>query len=136
MPVSERTNCASKAARSRLARRVRSIDETAQPYYPSEDDILSSEGEQLGILEVPDNGILVDYVTGEEMIEMFQANWSSGALPEPRVYSFGYHNTFSWAFKERLHMVMDHLDLHLASQDGGPVVYARLRDLPLVWPAP
>ena len=30
MPVSERTNCASKAARSRLARRVRSIDETAQ----------------------------------------------------------------------------------------------------------
>ena len=45
-----------------------SINETSQPYYPNVDDILSDAPPTLPILEVPDNGILVDYVTGEEMV--------------------------------------------------------------------
>ncbi|MEO8706183.1 MAG: hypothetical protein ABI867_39500, partial [Kofleriaceae bacterium] len=102
------------------------IDETSQPYYPSTTDILATTGPRLSILEVPDNGALVDYVSGAEMIDMFHANWVDGrALAEPHVYAIGYHPpNFSEAYFDRIDQALTEIDRHVAG--AGPVVYARM----------
>lgn len=114
------------------------IGDTSQPYYPNVDNAQSSDAPTLSILEVPDNAIMVDYVSVEEMISIFEANWSGGALTEPKVYSFGFHPAAGFGSAEhgRVEGMLDHLDSLLASQDRGPVVYAVLRDMPKVWPKP
>lgn len=110
------------------------ITETSQPWYPSESGLLDAAPPHVGVLEVPDNGILVDYVSAAEMIEMFQANFDGSALPEPRQYSIGYHPpSLTEEFKQRMDDALTHIDQHLLSQDDGPVVYARLSDLTRVW---
>lgn len=113
------------------------ITTTSQPYYPSVDDVLSSAGPNLSVLEVPDNGALVDYVTAQEMIEMFHENWPEGsALEAPTNYSIGYHPpSLSQEFYQRMDDALGHIDSFLYSKDAGPVIYARLRDMPNVnWP--
>ena len=111
------------------------IDETSQPYYPSRTDLLSTAAPRSAVLQVPDNGLLVDYVTGAEMIDMFEVNCAGGVLDAPRAYSIGYHPpNFSELFFSRMDQALTHIDQHLAAEDRGPVVYARLSDLVLVWP--
>jgi len=89
------------------------------------------------VLEVPNNGILVDYVRADEMIEIFEANWSGGHLDAPRVYSIGYHPpNFSEVYKTRIHDALSHVDQFLVSADLGPVVYTTLTDLARAWPPP
>jgi hypothetical protein len=114
------------------------IDDTSQPYYPSTTDILSSAGPTLPILEVPDNGALVDYVSAAEMIDMFRRNWPGSApLAEPRVYSIGYHPpNFSETFFQRMDDTLTEIDRHLAVDGRGPVIYARVSDLVRVFPRP
>jgi hypothetical protein len=113
------------------------IGDTSQPYYPSLADILESTAPSVPVLEVPNNGILVDYVRTDEMIEIFEANWSGGPLDTPRVYSIGYHPpNFSETYKTRILGALAHVDQFLVSADLGPVVYATLSDLALVWPPP
>jgi hypothetical protein len=110
------------------------INDTSQPYYPSQSDMLESSPPVVPILEVPDNGLLVDYVTADEMIEVFQKNWDGTAALAPRMVSIGYHPpNFGENFKTRIHTALSHIDQYLASQDKGPVIYARLSDLPKVW---
>jgi hypothetical protein len=112
-----------------------SIDETSQPYHPSTSDILADAGPHLPILEVPDNGALVDYVSAAEMIDMFGKNFPDGApLEAPRVYAIGYHPpNFSETFFTRIDTALSEIDRHLAAEDGGPVVYARMSDLDKVF---
>jgi hypothetical protein len=110
------------------------IDDLSQPYYPNTTDILSSDPPQVGILEAPDNGILADYATTTEMIEIFQKNWDGTALPEPRALSVGYHPvSFGTAYYSNLDGALAHFDQFLASWDAGPVSYATMSQLPLVW---
>jgi hypothetical protein len=112
-----------------------SIGDTSQPYYPSEDDILAAGEPSLPVLEVPDNGILVDYVSGEEMIEIFDANWDGqSALAQPAVYSIGYHPpNFVSEYRVRISQALDHVEEFLASHDAGPVVYATMSEMARVW---
>jgi hypothetical protein len=111
------------------------IAETSQPYYPSTTDLLATASPRVPVLEVPDNGLLVDYVSGGEMIEMFQDNLGSGILSSPRVYSIGYHPpNFSETFFARMDEALGEIDRNLRDSDLGPVVYARLSDLVHVWP--
>lgn len=111
------------------------IDETSQPYYPAADDMLADRAPHLPILEVPDNGLLVDYVTGPEMIAMFRSNFSGAALTTPTVYAIGYHPaSFSEAFFQRLDQALTELDRHLISSGAGPVIYARMSDLTRAFP--
>jgi hypothetical protein len=116
------------------------IGDTSQPYYPSAGDVLAAAaaGEpHVGILEVRDNGILVDYVTREEMIGIFDANFDGAPLAAPRAYSIGYHpSNFVRLYKDRIHYTLLHAEQFLASTGRGPVVYARLSDLATVWVAP
>lgn len=114
-----------------------SIGDTSQPYYPSKDDILKPGDDFLAVLEVPDNGILVDYVTTDEMIEIFEANWDGTALHEPVNYSIGWHpSNFNQDYRDRMNKIMNRLDRFLASRHDGPVVYETLSNMVKVWPLP
>ncbi|MBK7070946.1 MAG: hypothetical protein IPH44_01485 [Myxococcales bacterium] len=113
------------------------INETTQPYYPSVDDILVDAAPHRGILEAADNGALVDYVTADEMIAMFRANFDGAPLPAPRHYSIGYHPiNFGDAYLQRIDNALIEIDRHLAVDGAGPVVYARMSDLPVAFPRP
>lgn len=112
------------------------INDTSQPYYPSEADIQAPGTPALKILEVPDNSIMVDYVTAPEMIDIFNANWPRGALAQPTQVSIGFHPAPGLTAEdfERLDAIMTEYDKYLASAGSGPVVYANLSDMVLVWP--
>jgi len=113
------------------------VDETTQPYYPSKDDILADAAPHQSVLEVPDNGALVDYVTAQEMIDMFRVNFDGRALTEAKQYSIGYHPVdFSESFFQRIDGALTEIDKHLAVDDHGPVIYARMTDLVKAFPAP
>jgi len=111
------------------------IDDTSQPWYPNEDDILSDATPQLELLEVPDNGAMVDYVSIPEMVDILSHNWDGGALAAPTVYSFGFHPSANFGLNEatRVDGMLDRLDESLARYDDGPVIYEVLRDMPLVF---
>ena len=111
------------------------IDDKSQPYYPSMHDIQSSDPPRLSVLEVPDNGSLVDYVTGDEMVAIVRANWAGGALASPRQVSIGYHPfTLDADYAERLHVALTYADRYLASRDGGPIAYETLTSMTQVFP--
>jgi hypothetical protein len=112
-----------------------SIGDTSQPYYPSEADIQAPGDPDTGILELPDNGILVDYVTADEMIAIFDANWDrTTPLQEPVAVSIGYHPpNFNTDYQRRLRDTLDHVEEYLASFHQGPVVYGRQSDMVQVW---
>ena len=113
------------------------IGDTSQPWYPSAANLLSNTAPTLPVLEVPDNGSLVDYITAGEMIDVFTKNWTGrpGALTEPRQLSIGYHPTtlFRSDFEARLDSALRHIDRYQAKDGAGPVVYTRLSDLTKVW---
>ncbi len=112
-----------------------SIGDTSQPYYPNEDVVLSAAAPTLPILEVPDNAIMVDYVSVEEMTAIFEANWDGGPLAQPVAYMMGLHPSegLSLENKARTDGLLDLTDRFWSVDDKGPVVYARLRDMPTVW---
>ncbi len=106
------------------------IGDTSQPYFPSRADPATSTAPTIRILELPDNGALVDYVTAAEMISIFKANFDGRALIRPKMVSIGYHPpNFSDAFLQRMDGALAHVDTLLASADKGPVVYARAGEL-------
>jgi hypothetical protein len=114
------------------------IGDTSQPYYPNIDDAQSPAAPQIGILEVPDNAIMVDYVTAAEMIAIFGANWDGAPLSAPRSFMMGFHPSprFGGFYFSRLQDILSHADQFLATNHDGPVVYAVLRELAEVWTAP
>src|SRR5690606_27970086 len=68
------------------------INDTSQPYYPSMTDPLTSQpGANLTILEVPDNGVMIDYLSTMEMNAIFDANWDGSPLEAPRTLMMGFH---------------------------------------------
>jgi hypothetical protein len=112
-----------------------SIGDTSQPYWPSVADIQTPGEPAIGILELPDNGILVDYVTGEEMSDIFDANWDGTPLAAPVAFSIGYHPTdLDLNYQQRLRVALQHVEQFLASYHRGPVVYGRQSDMISVWP--
>jgi hypothetical protein len=114
-----------------------SINDTSQPYYPATDNLLETGDETIGVLQVPDNGILVDYVEASEMIEIFGSNWDGGAALAPINYSIGFHpSNFNQTYKDRMTEALTHVDQFLASEDNGPVIYGRLSDMANVWKRP
>lgn len=114
------------------------IGDTSQPYYPTEDSLLpGGAGAALTMLEVPDNGIMVDYWTVDEMKGVFDANWSGQALESPAQVSTGFHpaptSYYSPAEYDRLDAFFTYIDAFLASQLAGPVVYINMSEATSVW---
>ncbi len=114
------------------------IDERSQPYWPSANDILVPGTPEVGILEVPDNGIMADYVETDEIVDMLERNWDGGALDEPTAFSTGFHNVTqsgpSTIIRSRIEGALDHIDQFLATDDAGPIVYGTVSEAALIWP--
>lgn len=111
------------------------IHERSQPYFPDPDAITEEGGERaLELLEVPDNGVLVDYVTGDDMIRIFEMNYEGGALGKPTLYQVGFHSTnFSANYLSRLDAALDRVEEHLFDEDLGPARYVTIADIEKVW---
>ena len=112
------------------------IDDTSQPYYPSDTDVLQSvPGSNMAMLEVPDNGVMIDYVTSDEMTLLFNENWDGTPLAAPHVLMMGFHpsSTLSAAEKKHVNDLVTLADMHTGGL--GPVVYITLSDLTKVFPA-
>lgn len=114
------------------------IGDASQPYRPTDDAIIpGGAGAPVGILEVPDNGAMVDYWSVEEMIAIFATNWSGGALAAPTQVSTGFHPAPTQYYSEdefeRLEAFFAHIDQYLASQALGPVVYINMSDAAKIW---
>jgi hypothetical protein len=100
------------------------VSDISQPYYPSAHNPAIAENPAIPILEIPDNGSLVDYVTGDEMIEIFNVNWSGTPLLRPVTFVMGFHPvSYSLGFHRRIEKALAHIDGFLASKGEGPVVY-------------
>ena len=112
------------------------ITEKSQPYYPLLARPAAPDPKKaLPLLEVPDNGVLVDYVTGEEMRDIYRQNHDGGALATPTVYQIGWHPpNFDGAYMARIELALDEVDRHLASKDQGPARYVNIRELARVFP--
>jgi hypothetical protein len=114
------------------------IDDTSQPYYPSQTDVLASQpGADMSMLEVPDNGVMIDYVSSAEMTQIFNENWDGTPLATTRTLMMGFHPSDGFIPPE-VHRVNDFLSLadsHLAKDGLGPVVYTTLSDVTTVFPA-
>ncbi|MBX3156976.1 MAG: hypothetical protein KF773_13460 [Deltaproteobacteria bacterium] len=111
------------------------INDTSQPYFPSQSDHLSSAPPTLSLLEVPDNGVMIDYVSLDEMNGLFDANWDGQPLAQPNTLMMGFHPSqgFSKFEYQRVEGFLDYADQHLASEHLGPVVYITLADLVAVY---
>ena len=85
----------------------------------------------LGLLEVPDNGIMIDYVTLPQMTGIFDANWNGQPLDHPITLMMGFHPSTEYtAFEQsRVDGFLTYADKHLATADLGPVVYTTLTDI-------
>jgi predicted deacetylase len=107
------------------------IGDTSQPYYPNVANPISADAPNLTLLEVPDNGAMIDYVSLEEMNGLFDSNWNGEPLAAPSVLMMGFHPApgFSDAEFVRVDGFLDYADLRLATNGLGPVVYITLDDL-------
>ena len=100
------------------------ITDISQPYHPNVENPAITGKPAIPILEIPDNGSLVDYVTGDEMIEIFNFNWSGKPQLRPATFVFGFHPvSYDRSFHRRIEKTLAHIDSFLASNGEGPVVY-------------
>lgn len=114
------------------------MDDTSQPYYPNTGDVQSGATPTLPILEVPANGLMVDYTEPFELEYLFEANRGDGATSAPRTLSMGYHPSSPVRTPDlvRVDGFLDLVDQHLASRDLGPAVYITLEDVVAAYPPP
>jgi hypothetical protein len=91
----------------------------------------------IAMLEVPDNGVMIDYLDVPKMNGIFDANWDKTPLAAPRTLMMGFHPAPSMSAAEysRVDQFLDYADMYLASRDLGPVVYIALRDVVPAFPA-
>lgn len=110
------------------------MNDTSQPFYASQTNIQVAGTPRVNVLQLPNNGCLVDYVTSTEMISIFTSNWSSLPLSTPKAYVFGFHPpNFSTTLYNRLHPTCTHIEQYLAVDDKGPVIYETVSNMSKVW---
>ena len=84
---------------------------------------------QDGLVEVPDNGCLADYVTADQMVDTFKAVVQSGQREaKPVVLSLGFHQETAAKFLPRLRNALLEIELRAAMQRI-PLSYDRLQDV-------
>jgi hypothetical protein len=112
------------------------ITDTTQPYWPGATSAVMAGTPPLGLLEVPDNGVMIDYVSLAEMTGLFDSNWAGGALDAPRTLMMGFHPSKYYSADEngRVEGFLTYADQHLASRDLGPVVYVTLSGVTPAFP--
>lgn len=115
------------------------ITDTSQPYYVSQSNVLTDAAPTLPLLEVPDNGVMIDYVTLPEMNGIFDTNWDGEPLTSPLTLMMGFHPATP-GFNESEYLRVDgflkYADKHLGTRHLGPVVYITLEDVVAAYPPP
>lgn len=113
------------------------ITETSQPYFPSQENAAKAGYPAIPILEVPDNGVLVDYVSAQDMKDIFDLNFPGRKpLRKPTMYQIGFHPVDSFLYGERMEAIeqaLENTELHSYYKDKGPIVYANISDLAKVF---
>lgn len=119
-----------------LMKNWKGITETSQPYYPSpENPAVPGRETALPLLEVPDNGSLVDYRTAAQMSQVLKANYPGGALAKSTVYQIGYHPpSLSERFATAMDLALSEVDAISCADDKGPAVFVNISELTSVWP--
>jgi hypothetical protein len=113
------------------------INDTSQPYYPSTTNVLTNTpAPNLSVLQVPDNGVMIDYVSSQQMIAIFDANWDGQPFDAPRTLMMGYHPAPSMPRFEitKVNDLLNRADQHLAARGTGPVVYITLENVTAAFP--
>ena len=85
-----------------------------------------------GVVEVPNNGCLADYVTSDEMVESFAAVAGTaagrpGSQQPPAVLSLGFHQETAAKFLPRLRDALHEIE-ERAATERVPIRYERTRD--------
>jgi hypothetical protein len=109
---------------------------TSQPYIPSRSQpTKSAQDDAIPLLEVPDNGALVDYMKARDMIAVLEQNQPGNTpLAAPTLFQVGYHPpSFSIAFYNELNTTLAAVDNRLYKNDTGPAVYVNISDLKKFW---
>jgi hypothetical protein len=115
------------------------IESNSQPYFPDPNAPTRDGGAQaLPILEIPDNGALVDYMKEADMVSVLNDNHQEKAsLTKPTLFQVGYHPpSFKPAFFRELDAALFSVDKRLASADLGPAIYVNISDLTRIWKRP
>lgn len=113
------------------------INDTSQPYYVSASNPLTDDAPTLPLLQVPDNGVMIDYVSLPEMNGLFDANWDGQPLMSPVTLMMGFHPAtpgFTDREYQRVDGFLDRADMHLGARHRGPVVYITLEDVVAAYP--
>ncbi|HEY1555143.1 MAG TPA: hypothetical protein VGF94_09965 [Kofleriaceae bacterium] len=108
------------------------IDDTSQPYYPSQMTISEPQPDPAySLLEVPLNGVMIDYVTLADMKMFFDENFAGTALMAPRTLMMGFHPSTSLTIGDIAGVkgFLTYADQALAANGLGPVVYITLSDV-------
>ena len=114
------------------------ITDTSQPYYPSTTDAqLAQPGPNVTTLEVPDNGVMIDYVTTAQMKAIFDANFDGQPLEASKTLTMGFHPApqFSRNEFQKVDMFLQYADSKRAELGTGPVYYISLSDVTKAFPA-
>jgi hypothetical protein len=103
---------------------------TSQPYRSASS----------GIVEIPDNGVLLDYMTGAasaagSMESILAAIGGTAAVSTPMMYQIGFHPHTMLNYASRFEAALENIDANAYAFDKGPVVYAAMSSLANVsWP--
>ena len=114
------------------------ITDTSQPYYPSTTDPQATQpGSNIKMLEVPDNGVMIDYVSVAQLTAIFDANFDGQPLEAPRTLMMGFHPAPQLSRNEfqRVDMFLQYSDSKSAALGTGPVYYVSLSDVTKAFPA-
>jgi len=114
------------------------IADISQPYFPGLMLIDTQSEPSLELLQLPNNANFVEYVDTAEMIDIFKQHWQPGqTIDVPKAYTVGYHMTpyptQENGYIDRLDGLLDHTDQFQSQHDGGPVIYATMKDMVKVW---
>ena len=118
------TLCTSLSSSSGLSQ---STTSTSQPYRVSSN----------GMLEIPDNGVLADYIDESTMASVLSANGGTAPVDSTRVYQIGFHPHTLSANASRFESALESIDANAYGFDAGPVVYTTISKLNQlgVWPS-
>lgn len=106
------------------------LDVTSQPYFPSySDQNKTIEGDEMKLLEIPNNGADSYWSESQELINNFYANYSPGEiLNESQIVVYLSHPEWFEVDEPKLRILFDELNSYRYDLDNGPVVFVTLED--------
>jgi hypothetical protein len=109
------------------------INSTTQPYHPSRQDQNTSGADNLGLLEIPNNGADCYGYGVDELKRKFVDNFDRGPQTEKKVVTYLSHAQWQNDDENKMEEVLDMTDDWAYVADRGPVVYVTLDQIWEIW---